>query len=65
MFVFRIPEYNAGNMIFAHNPSNNIDTTGGNGSSNTVFGANSGSSLTIGTSNTFIGHSSGQNNTTG
>jgi len=65
VFVFRIPEYNAGNTVFGHNPSNTIDTTGGNGSSNTVFGANSGSSLTIGTSNTFIGHSSGQNNTIG
>ncbi len=62
---FRVPDFNHGNLFFGLSSGEQIDTTGGDGNSNTVFGINSGGSLSTGNGNTFMGTNAGAFSTTG
>lgn len=59
---FRVPDENHGNLLFGRSSGESIDTTGGMGNGNTLFGIHAGSALTTGYSNTFLGHGAGEQN---
>lgn len=62
---FRVPDENFRNLFFGRFSGENIDTTGGLGYSNTIFGISAGPLLSTGSFNLFAGASAGENSTSG
>jgi len=62
---FRVPDENFRNLLFGRLSGELIDTSGGSGFANTVFGIDAGVLLSTGSFNLFAGASAGEQNSTG